>query len=264
MKKLLYIKDSEQFWKVFNDERKKTRERLAQLPFAEKIEIMSKMRERCPRPPRADAVAINIPDCDEFHMRCKEFKKRERREAMYNVATFLINHFWGKPKQMADALGVLLLTWNQAFYRYGRFDFDRLEQRIADHLSQLEAFRKRSIFTFSKGDDKRVAVLFDAFLKALEIVSDNKMNGKQSPVAVAKALHLLAPDFFPLWDNKIARAYGCHYANDPRGSYISFCYKMKLLAEKVRNYVSSPEKSLVKLIDEYNYARHTKGWIGAE
>jgi hypothetical protein len=25
-----------------------------------------------------------------------------------------------------------------------------------------------------------------------------------------KALYLLTPDFFPLWDEKIARAYGCY------------------------------------------------------
>ena len=52
MKKLLYIKDSEQFWKVFAKEREKIRKRLSRLPFAKKIEIMSNMREAFPRPPK--------------------------------------------------------------------------------------------------------------------------------------------------------------------------------------------------------------------
>ena len=51
MKKLLYIKDSGQFWKVFSKERDEVRKRLSRLPFAKKIEIMSKMREGFPRPP---------------------------------------------------------------------------------------------------------------------------------------------------------------------------------------------------------------------
>ncbi|HUT03965.1 MAG TPA: hypothetical protein VM163_08765 [bacterium] len=51
MKKLLYIKDSQQFWKVFSEERDKVRKQLSRLPFAEKIEIMSKMREAFRRPP---------------------------------------------------------------------------------------------------------------------------------------------------------------------------------------------------------------------
>jgi len=44
MKKLLSIRDSEQFWKVFNREREARRKKLPRLPFARKIEIVEKMR----------------------------------------------------------------------------------------------------------------------------------------------------------------------------------------------------------------------------
>ena len=54
------------------------------------------------------------------------FQAHEARDAMYKTATFLVETFWGKPREMSDSLGVLLLTWNQAFYRYGLFDFDAL------------------------------------------------------------------------------------------------------------------------------------------
>ena len=80
-------------------------------------------------------------------------------------------------------------------------------------------------------------------------------------MAVAKALHLLAPDFFPLWDRAIAIAYGCDYSNEPSGKYLAFCKKMRILAEVARCYVSHPEKSLLKLMDEYNYAKYTQRWI---
>ena len=50
MKKLLYITDSEEFFRVLNEEKEKVRARLRQLPFAEKIRIMTKMRELFPRP----------------------------------------------------------------------------------------------------------------------------------------------------------------------------------------------------------------------
>ena len=71
-----------------------------------------------------------IPSREEFINGYKKFEEYEKRDAMYKVATFLVSHFWGKPAEMADGLGVLLLTWNQAFYRYGIFDFDRLEECI--------------------------------------------------------------------------------------------------------------------------------------
>ena len=43
-------------------------------------------------------------------------------------------------------------------------------------------------------------------------------------MAVGKvALHLLAPAFFPLWDDKIAKGYGCYYLTDPMwGMYLVF------------------------------------------
>ena len=76
-------------------------------------------------------------------------------------------------------------------------------------------------------------------------------------MAVAKALHLLAPAFCPLWDDKIAKAYSCHY------KYIPFMRKMKNLAELLvpEVDVQSTGKTLLKLIDEYNYAKFTKAWV---
>ena len=44
MKKLLYAKDSEEFWKIFNEEREKRRNKLAKLPFAKKVVILEKMQ----------------------------------------------------------------------------------------------------------------------------------------------------------------------------------------------------------------------------
>lgn len=44
MKRLLWIKDYEKFWKAFDKQREKERKRLRSLPFAKKIEIMSRMQ----------------------------------------------------------------------------------------------------------------------------------------------------------------------------------------------------------------------------
>ena len=201
-----------------------------------------------------------IPNPEDFLKGCKEFEKHEKRDAMYKVATFLVSHFWGKPSDMTNGLGVLLLTWNQAFYRYGIFDFDKLENCIADDLQKLERFRDRDISSLSVHDKDEIKNLFDEFLKALQIDS-GKMKGRRSPVAVAKALHLLAPTFFPLWDGKIAKAYRCYYNNYPGKRYASFCEIMKNVAEKVKDYVKVSDKSILKLIDEYNYSKYTQGWI---
>ncbi len=45
MKKLLCIKDSEEFWKAFNGERKKARRQLRSLPHTKKVRILSQMQK---------------------------------------------------------------------------------------------------------------------------------------------------------------------------------------------------------------------------
>lgn len=287
-------------------------------------------------------VAAKTPDRHEFVRGCEEYEKREKRDAMYKVATFLLNQdvVWGKPPEMTNALGVLLLTWNQAFYRYGLFDFDVLERWIAGNLTAIDAFRKRDIFTLTEADGPEIQRLFKELLKALQIdamrFSDEnskrwtmgdlkillrgwgivfsgstvkdvylsiKDDGRirdsiafadkektesrksyleitisklgdaerrnlettglasKSPVAVAKALHLLAPAFFPIWDQYIAGEYGCDYDERPAEKYFEFCTATKEFALKAKEYTSRTDKTLIKLIDQYNYSKYTERWI---
>lgn len=201
-----------------------------------------------------------IPTKDEFLKGIEKFEKEEPRDAMYNVARHLVENFWGKPSDMADGLGVLLLTWNQAFYRYGIFDFEKLEDCVTENLQTIKSFKNRDISSLSNADENKIKELFTKFYKALQRASGKK-KGEKSPVAVAKALHVLAPRFFPLWDTKIAQNYNCHYSKNPSEKYIEFCKITKLIANKVRTYRKQKTKTLNKLIDEYNYAKYTKNWI---
>jgi hypothetical protein len=201
------------------------------------------------------------PSSNEFKRGIQEYERREKRDAMYKVATFLVSHFWGIPSDMADGLGALLLTWNQAFYRYGVFDFDKLERCIRRNLPSLKAFRERDISSFSRRDAGNIKHVFIEFLGALEIEVAGTGRPRRSPVATAKALHVLAPSFFPLWDDRIARAYSHDYHGTPAETYVSFCSAIKTVAAKVSEYEGLPDKPTLKLIDEYNYAKYTKGWV---
>ncbi len=200
------------------------------------------------------------PSKEEFIRGCQEFENNEKRDAMYKVATFLISHHWGDPENMANALGVLLLTWNQAFYRYGTLDFDYLEKAIIHKLPALNLFRARQISSLSHTDEKEINSLFIEFLDALRIkTKQGKI--RRSPVSVAKTLHLLAPNFFPIWDDKIALAYQCQYYTEPSTKYYKFCLISQEFAKQVKNYITPSEKTLLKRIDEYNYSKYTKHWI---
>lgn len=204
-------------------------------------------------------IFMQIPDKNTFITGCKEFEIHEKRDSMYKVATFLLEHFWGKTENMADGLGVLLLTWNQAFYRYGELDFDDLELFLEKNMPIIESFKKRDIISLSDDDAKTIKTLFNQLLDALKI--ESKQGPRRSPVGVGKALHLLCPNFFPIWDEKIAKAYKCYYDHEPADKYFQFCKINKELSEVISGYNITSNKSILKLIDEYNYSKYTKGWI---
>jgi hypothetical protein len=190
----------------------------------------------------------------------RSFEKHEGRESMYRVAMVLLPQCWGRYADMTDALSVLLLTWNNAFYRFGLFDAAALEAVLKKHWATIDEFHGRDIMSLADADRPRVSALFRDLLKALRIRS-GKSRGRRSPVAVAKALHLLAPNFFPLWDTEIAAAYGFSYHEDPSGTYLAFCDRIRDIAMALAPAIPPSPKSLLKRIDEFNYAKYTQGWV---
>ncbi len=201
-----------------------------------------------------------IPSQKEFLQGVKEFRRREPRDAIYEVSSFFIPHFWKDFYNMAIGAGAFLLSYNQAFYRYGIFDFDRLGTCIRANLFKLSIFRERNITDLLESDEEVIKGLFREFLEALQIDS-GKTQGRKSPVSVSKTLHILAPDFFPMWDYKIARAYGYDYYKNPDEKYILFCRTMRIFANRVKGYITHSDKTLVKRIDEYNFEKYTRGYM---
>ena len=200
------------------------------------------------------------PSQSEFNKGCIAYEKNEQRDSMYKVATHLMQQFWGHPADMADALGVLLATWNNAFYRYGSFSYDSLQTWIEKNLTVIERFRSMEILQYDQPHNKPIAKLFDSLRAALQIAS-GKSAGRSSPVSSAKAFHLLAPKYFPIWDDKISKAYGCSYYVDAAANYLKFIGISKKLASDLSPYAHRVDRSILKLIDEYNYAKYTKKWI---
>jgi len=183
---------------------------------------------------------------------------------------------------MADALGVILLTWNQAAYRYDPFDFSRLEDFLRREKTVLDTFRARSIDTFDLArDEAGILAIFNDALESLR----SKKKEKRSPVAVAKALHTIAPRFFPIWDRKIAAGLRCLWndSGEAAGKYLDLIRQTKeTVASLERAYADKSaraglpdagnligalskhagrDKTMLKFLDEYYYAKYTGGWV---
>jgi len=201
-------------------------------------------------------TAIMLSDLEK---QCRAFGPDD---SMYRVSTFLVREWLADPKRLVDALSVLLLVWNGAFYRYGSFSEQALEDCLRQNYALLSTFRGREISSWTEADEPDIERVFLSLLAALR----NTANGKRSPVSASKALHLLAPNFFPLWDQYIAYAYRCPYAEHPSTAYVAFARKIRPLAIRISSELAceeSPRKSwlseepLLKRIDEYNYMKYT-------
>jgi len=198
---------------------------------------------------------VQTPTIQDIEAARQAFEANESRDLFYRAAMELVAlALDGKTSlSVAEALAVLLQTWNKMFYQYRRFDsrhFADIERLIRDHHSILITFRQRSIQSLNQEDESEVVRVFKAFEEVL------------GPVGAAKCLHLLAPCFFPLWDRAIAKAYGLPLRQKGKNAerYRRF---MEIVKEQVQSLGGEQVigRNPLKAIDEYNYCKHTKGWI---
>jgi hypothetical protein len=206
--------------------------------------------------PRTIKLPKNVfPTRAELEWARAAFEEIEPHDLFYRAATELVGLALAGQGQLstAEALAVLLKTWNFNFYRFKKVEFN--EQHFADiealfgHFQvELRAYRERHIDDFRDSRDcDGIVQLFDAFEQRL------------GAVGAAKALHLLAPSFFPLWDTGIAAAYAL-----PLGSGAahgeSYCTFMLIASQQIEHVGGEAAlgRNPLKALDEYNYCRYTR------
>lgn len=221
---------------------------------------------------------------EEVRLGCASYHRNDvRGDVMYRMSRRAIDEYWGNPGEVTDAVAILLLSRNQASYRYGPPDFSRFKLWMMSRWHDLSPLRRLDLAAF---DDARDAPwVLELFSSALEALRTNR--GTRSPVGVAKAFHLLAPNFFPLWDDEIARIYGCKWTSSAEAAekYVRFMVLTKMIVQELVSTVARLRQfrpqvalwfmcqhcpigarwnSFLKMLDEYNYVRYTKAWFQVE
>jgi len=192
-----------------------------------------------------------VPPPDEVIDAHRVFEEREPQATEYWIARERTQNGIrdGDSSEIADAIAAFLKSWNKVYYRWrpakARTLVADLQQLITEQLDALGAFFGRSLTELADSDRPPVLRLFSSF------------EAKLDAVGTAKALNLLVPSFFPLWDNAIA--YQSGVLSDSRGYFLF----MALTAHQVRNLAGKLPERLdpLKTLDEFNYCRFTKGWM---
>jgi hypothetical protein len=188
-----------------------------------------------------------LPSQAELETARSAFYENELRDLFYRAANYLVSQAFDgdSPLTVGEAIGVLLQTWNQAYYRYhkpSKRHLDDLEALIAKYQVRLLRWRNTSICGLT--DESGVPEVFEDFERLL------------GPVGASKALHLLCPKLFPLWDRAITKAYRVWLG--PTGTN-GKCYAdfMAVCRNQVTNLypTGSAPDDILKQLDEYNYCR---------
>lgn len=217
------------------------------------------------------------PTYAQLEKSCRQYQ--HGTEPSYRVLLPVIEGAWEQPGRVADAIVVLLEIWNKAFYnRYHCPKAQAVARALRRNWAAIDGFARRSILDYNpEVDSQEISHLFCAMLKPLK-GRDRKGQKLVTPVGVAKALHFLAPRFFPMWDNRIARESGCAWspARPAASCYLRFIAQIKGICESlVDGYAAAngvdresamraiihgccsgdSPRSLVRLVDEYAYMK---------
>lgn len=193
----------------------------------------------------------------ELEERCQAYEGDEGGYDRYYAPSCSLVSFGIQNKRwdcICGGTSLLVYAWNAPFYRKP-FDYASLEASLRTYWDSLMAFRERLLSPLDSNDQLEIERIFNALTSALS-------SGRtRAQVSAAKALHVIAPNFFPIWDSSIAYdEYSCPYDEEPRLAYVVFC-------ERIRERVLSLQaqwdslgadhwlrrKSLLKRIDEFNF-----------
>jgi len=183
-----------------------------------------------------------IPKLKDLERDRQRYKDLESRHFFYRLAREKVESVLnGREKTYtpAEAVFILLLTWNAPYFQRNPIDgkyYRRFDAVLATHRDLIRRCRQRSIEDFDEAKDApELKRLFRDFNRLLK------------PVGAAKALHLLAPSFFPLWDNAIAKyRYGIWDLSWP--GYLEF---IRIRQKQCRGLPGVPDP--LKALDEWDY-----------
>lgn len=157
---------------------------------------------------------------------------------------------------ICGGVALIVYAWNAPFYRRP-FDYAGLENSLRSQWRVLMPFRDRALTTLHDDDGPQIEQVFIVLMRAL-------MGGRaRAQVSAAKALHVMGPNFFPMWDYKIAHEiYNCPYYEDPELAYFAFCRRIRQRVMTIQPAWDSLDKDywlrrkvILKRIDEFNFMR---------
>ncbi len=186
---------------------------------------------------------------------------REPRAFCYELATQFINQAkksagedWYEDINTIKGILLLLYTWNFPAKETKKLDFQNVRKIINNTKDDLKSLEKYSIRTADKGAWEKIEHVFDKFKNLF------------GQTGASKALSLLNPELFVMWDTEIRRQLKKRklilgIMNGEKGEYyVIFLKGIQKIIEEYRIPENLPQNSVIaKKVDEYNYVKLVMG-----
>jgi len=179
-----------------------------------------------------------------------DFETHEPRSFVYTLALKMIKkdeNDWQSDHSTQEAILLLLWSWNFAAKETKKLNFNNLGQLLQESLGDLKTLECVKIEDIN-GNNENIKNVFGKFKDLM------------GQTGASKALSLLNPDLFMMWDTKIRRGLGRIIPGIDNGStvenYINYLNGIKEIIEQynIRKNVNNGDKVLKKL-DEFHYVK---------
>jgi hypothetical protein len=201
--------------------------------------------------PVPKALPLHHPTAAELHAAHDTYVKNEGLDYAYRVGRHMLGDGAAAGFTAAEAIDLLMRVWNAQSPYTWKLTLDAIATLLAQTAQARAAFDDRDIASLAADEVPAVGAIYGDFRAVL------------GPVGAAKALGLLHPRVFPLWDTAIGVAYiGHKWSQDlaPPAYYQTFVgYCAEQCTTAVNEAAFGP--TLLKRLDEWNFCVWTKGWL---
>ena len=180
----------------------------------------------------------------------------EPRAFCYNLATKYIDAAkkkntkeWYRDKRIVKGVLLLLFTWNFAARETKKLNFKNVGKLIEKNEARLRTLEKYTIETANQTAWPIVKSVFSNF------------KGLMGQTGASKALSLLNPKLFVMWDTKIRRRLrktlipGIENGESPKHYVIYLKGIQRIIYDYQLKQKLPPRTIVAKKIDEYNYVK---------
>jgi hypothetical protein len=153
-----------------------------------------------------------------------------------------------------SAIRDFLCGWGSMGRVLGQKDYIGWERALVEQIvinrRELEEFRKKDLLCEDLDEhEATITKLYDSFRARVK-----------SPIAAVKTLHLVCPNFFPLWDNSIANGVRAEHKDEKEKAftakdYYRFMKDLQTFGRKYEGILSELslkyDKTRMKVLDEF-------------